>query len=185
MAIQNQPTPGERIHSYIRAKDGNRPSLAYRTFASHAVVDMHVKTSTIQFPSVLKGVDAIAQELVRNFATRYENIYTFCLGAPPPAVKWDEFTCDWFVCMSNKSDGAVRVGCGEYTWKFSAAADRRVERFRIVIEAMTELPAGARDPVIDWAESLAYPWCASDEAVEGLRKLGGLDDVVAFLVRGS
>lgn len=175
-------TPRQCIQSYIAAKDGNRPTLLNRAFARHAMVEMRVATSAIQFPSVIEGIDDIAQELVRNFAIRYEDIYTFCIGEPPTDSACEEFKCDWFVCMANKSDGGIRVGCGEYTWRFRADDDGSVEGLRITIEAMTELPANARTPIIEWAQSLDYPWCAGDKAVDGLRR-SGLGEVAAFLSR--
>ncbi|WP_256657422.1 hypothetical protein [Pseudomonas sp. R3-18-08] len=91
------------IETYILAKDGNRPHLLRRAFAADAELVMNVKTDEISFPSMVKGLDGLSATLVSQFAQRYENIYTFCLGTPPGNVV--VFRCGWLVCMSTKPPG--------------------------------------------------------------------------------
>src|SRR5262249_61030654 len=79
----SMPSPSDAIRAYRRGKDGNRPHLLSGAFAPAAAVEMIVKTPAISFPSMVTGLDAIADVLVRRFALTYENVYTFCLSSPP------------------------------------------------------------------------------------------------------
>src|SRR5579864_3333912 len=94
-------TPSDVICAYIYAKDRNRPHMLTRAFAPTAVVDVVARTPTISFPSGMTGIDAIADVFVRRFAMTYENVYTFCLSAPPSDDSM-AFSCDWLVAMSEK-----------------------------------------------------------------------------------
>jgi hypothetical protein len=144
------------IETYIRAKDGNRPHLIAEAFAPDATLDMTLQTSEIAFPSHSEGADAIARVLVSEFAQRYENVYTLCVGAAPGNSA--TFDCDWLVCMTEKGSGAWRVGFGRYEWR--AAADTgRIASLRIVIEAMHTLPAQWSAEILAWVSTLPYPWC--------------------------
>jgi len=109
----------ERIEAYIRAKDSNRPHLMARAFAQDATLQMVVKTESISFTPISKGLESISDVLVRQFGQTYENIHTFCLAAPS---RNDEitFSCGWLVGMSEKQTSIVRVGCGRYDWLFQS-----------------------------------------------------------------
>jgi len=102
------------IETYIRAKDGNRPFLIADAFTADAELTMQVNTSEISFPATVKGAAAISTVLVSEFAQRYENVYTFCIGEPP--ISGPAFSCGWLVCMSEKSTGLARAGFGRYDW---------------------------------------------------------------------
>ncbi|ACC73296.1 hypothetical protein PPMP20_15350 [Paraburkholderia phymatum] len=147
----------DSIESYILAKDGNRPHRMTDAFAPNASLAMTVKTSAIAFPRETQGRDAIATVLASDFARKYENVYTFCVGAMP-ADGQCEFSCDWLVCMTEKTTGATRVGYGRYDWT-AEARTARVTRLHIAIEEMETLPATSADCVLRWASSLPYPWC--------------------------
>jgi hypothetical protein len=181
MLSTSKPTPGNRIESYIRAKDGNRPALALRAFANNATVSMDVKTSAIAFPATLVGASAIAEELVTKFGEKYENIYTFCMGNPPADSSWDDFRCDWCVCMTDKRTRATRLGCGEYVWRFEPNGERKILGLGISIESMLEIVGRQGDRVIEWADSVNYPWCPAGETTSQLRELYGLNAVTDFL----
>src|SRR5262245_29104667 len=137
----SMPTPAQAIGTYIQARDGNRPCLMRRAFADDAVLEMIVKTEAISFPASAAGLDVIPDVLIRRFLLDYENVYTFCLS-PPPYTLADRFSCRWLVGMSSRSGGEVRVGCGQYDWRFSAASDGLVDRLRITIERMAILAPG-------------------------------------------
>ncbi len=171
--------PSESILAYIGGKDRNRPHLLVRAFATTAVVEMVVKTSTISFPPVVTGLDAIAEVLVRRFATTYENVYTFCLSAPPNAGS-RAFSCDWLVAMSEKEGGAVRVGSGRYDWAFAAAIGL-VERLAITIDVMQRLDRSRLRPIMDWVTALPYPWCPADVAAKGAPDMTELSEVMRRL----
>lgn len=177
-------TAADHIATYIRAKDENRPHLMASAFAPDAQLTMDVRTDAISFPSRSDGRDAITRVLVQDFGKTYENVYTFCLMQPPQGVVTD-VSCDWLVGMSAKADGAVRVGCGRYDWRFEAAAPHRVAELRITIEAMQMLPALALDDVMPWLSSMPYPWCDAQRMREAMPDLDALDAVRRYLSRSS
>ncbi|WP_235442770.1 hypothetical protein [Caballeronia mineralivorans] len=125
------------IETYIRAKDGNRPFLIADAFTADAELTMQVNTQEISFPGTVKGAKAISNVLVSEFAQRYENVYTFCIGEPPAGGP--AFNCDWLVCMSEKGTGLARAGFGRYEW-LAVEDSGQVRKLRIIIEEMTTLP---------------------------------------------
>jgi hypothetical protein len=147
------------IETYIRAKDGNRPHLMADAFTGDAVLSMVVKTDDIAFPAETRGLAAMSDVLVSQFALRYENVYTLCMGTPPSTQ--DDFGCDWLVCMTEKGTGAARVGYGQYAWH-CAPDTGKVATLRITIEAMMVLPPEASGAILAWVVSLPYPWCATE-----------------------
>ena len=159
-------SPADSVVAYILAKDGNRPHLLEAAFAVDAQLRMEVLTNAISFPSEAKGRGALADILVRRFNQAYENIYTFCLGAPPqPGAQ--SFSCSWLVAMSDKESGAARVGCGLYVWSF-APIDWTVTQLFIRIDAMEVLPPASLGAITEWASSetekatmfCSRPWSA-------------------------
>ena len=172
-------TPAEAITAYIRAKDGNRPHLLNAAFAKDASLHMQVKTNSITFPPACLGRESIAETLVRRFNQSYENVYTFCLGAPPVSA-CESFSCDWLVAMSEKQGGALRVGCGRYDWTFSGPLCQ-VSALHITIEAMDTLPAATLEPVLAWVASLPYPWCGRASMLASAPDLVELQAALSFL----
>ncbi|MGF6604938.1 hypothetical protein P3T23_009694 [Paraburkholderia sp. GAS448] len=73
----------QSIETYIQAKDSNRPHLMADAFTTDAELAIEVKTGEIAFPGSTRGLAAISTVLVSQFAQRYENIDTLCMGAPP------------------------------------------------------------------------------------------------------
>jgi hypothetical protein len=160
------------IETYIRAKDQNRPHLMTEAFASDATVRMIIDTTTISFPPTMSGLDAITDTLVRTFGQNYENIYTFCLSAPPEhAVQ--RFSCRWLVAMSDKQSGTVRVGTGLYDWH----CPDRIEELVITISTMVLLDPAALHAVMNWVSGLPYPWCPAEAAWHAMPTIEGLEDV--------
>jgi hypothetical protein len=172
------PTPADAITNYILAKDGNRPFLMRQAFAGNAVLEMVVKTDAISFPSTTRGVDGIAEVIVRRFAQDYENIYTFCL-AEPPATQPTHFPCHWLAGMSARSDGQIRVGCGRYDWYFDR--DGFVEKLVVAIEVMKVLPAQELSASMNWLSALSYPWCSVGEMLRGMPASDGLAAIKGYL----
>jgi hypothetical protein len=148
--------PADAIDAYVRAKDGNRPHLLRAAFTPAATLRMEVRTAGIAFPPGAAGRSAIAELLVSRFNETWENIYTFCLGAPPEAGA-SAFSCGWLVAMSAKQDGQGRVGCGRYDWEFEPVTGL-ARSLVITIDAM-ETIGGGLDAVTEWASALPYPWC--------------------------
>jgi hypothetical protein len=165
----------DAIESYIYAKDGNRPHLLTDAFAHGASLAMTVKTAAIAFPQQTKGRDAIASVLVSDFAQKYENVYTFCVGAMPVDGQ-REFSCDWLVCMTEKGTGAARIGYGRYDWTGDSHA-RCLTRLHITIEEMATLPKASADSLLRWASRLPYPWCARESLMANARDAADAPDI--------
>src|SRR3989344_5510215 len=156
-------TPSDTIETYLLAKDGNRPHLIERAFAGGALLRMDVRQGDMGFPPVAHGRDAIAETLVRRFGRTYENVYSFCLADPPdPACA--EFHCPWLVAMTEKDSRAVRLGCGQYHWRF-APGSRLAQELSIVVDSMQTLPPSDIHVVMPWIAALSRPWCGADKAM--------------------
>jgi hypothetical protein len=168
------------IETYILAKDGNRPHLMHRAFAADAELVMNIKTDEISFPPTVKGLDGISATLVSQFAQRYENIYTFCLGTPPRNVV--AFRCGWLVCMSDKNTGAVRIGFGEYEWVCRDGSGV-ISKLAITIEEMKTLPSELSHSIFQWANMLPYPWCSNDVLLRSTPNIPAVQEIVRFLGR--
>ncbi|MNR10769.1 hypothetical protein D3C85_1270340 [compost metagenome] len=169
------------IEHYILAKDGNRPDLLRQCFAAHATLEMVVRTGAISFPPTVDGRAGIADILARRFGQTYENVYTFCLGAPPTTGATTH-RCKWLVGMSVKATGELRVGCGDYLWRFLPESGL-AEHLSITIEHMQACPAQDLEPVMDWLQRLNYPWCLPGDMMAAAPPLGALDQVIEYLER--
>jgi hypothetical protein len=174
-------TPESLLATYIRAKDENRPHLMERVFAEGACLEITVKPETISFPAVTRGLGSITDVLVRGFAQKYENVYTFCMEKPQLLTPEKSFSCDWLVGMSEREGGLVRSGCGRYDWEFST--DGFVERLAISIEVMQVLPAGSKKEVFEWLSGLPYPWCSAEVIAETAPDIDGIEAVTQYLAR--
>ncbi|MDB6442657.1 nuclear transport factor 2 family protein [Pseudomonas sp. 21TX0197] len=172
-------TARQSIQRYIDAKDGNRPHLLAQAFTPDATLDMDMRTDTLSFPAHTEGRDGIGDVLVRRFGQTFENVYTFCLESAPPA-NVATFQCKWLVAMSDKHSGEVRVGCGEYDWRFEAESGL-VQRLAITIEHMKTLPASELAAVMAWVSTLDYPWCSPAAAVRHAPDSGELDEVIRYV----
>lgn len=175
------PTTARSIEHYILAKDGNRPDLLRQSFTVDASLEMVVRSGVISFPPHVSGRAGIADVLVRRFGQTYENVYTFCLGDPPGAGS-GTFECKWLVGMSVKETGELRIGCGEYRWRF-AAQSGLAEHLCITIEQMQACPAQELEPVMDWLQALPYPWCQPAEMTEGAPPVSSLAAILDYLDR--
>ncbi|MGN8275818.1 hypothetical protein ACLEJQ_02110 [Pseudomonas sp. SMV71] len=172
-------TAQQAVEQYIRAKDGNRPHLLAHAFTAEAILDMVVRTGSISFPGHVEGRMAIGEVLVSRFGQAFENVYTFCVDAPPPANA-TTFQCKWLVAMSDKQSGEARVGCGLYDWQFNPRS-RLTEHLTITIEHMKTLPANDVPVIMAWASRLDYPWCGAEAVVGGMPDLRELREVVQFV----
>lgn len=179
--VPDMQTPERILHSYVTAKDGNRPHLLRKVFEENASLEMVVKTESIAFPATAHGLAAIADVLVRDFGRTYENVYTFYMQAPPQDAK--TFSCDWLVGMSDKATGAVRIGCGRYDWRFSSHDPQRADRLRITIETMQSLSAESADIALDWLSSLPYPWCSVEQTAASAPTIASLEPALHYLQR--
>lgn len=168
------PTPAEAIRTYIRAKDDNRAYLMASAFTADSSIEVVLRTKEISFPEQSVGLDALTAAMIRRFNVTYENIHTFCLG-DPPAPGTREYHCDWLVGMSEKASLAVRVGCGQYDWRFTP--EGLVERLTITIAVMKILDPGLLRPVMAWVSALPYPWCPAAAALDGMPAEASLQEV--------
>jgi hypothetical protein len=167
------------IESYIFGKDGNRPDLLRRAFNLDATLNVLVQTSTIVFPPNVQGREDIAKILVRDFSLKYENVYTFCFGAPPK-FEANIHKCKWLVGMSIKATGELRVGCGEYHWIFSPQSGLAIQ-LSITIEHMLECPSQHMRKIMDWLQGRSYPWCESTDMLDSAPPLTCLQPVLAYV----
>lgn len=174
-------TPEVVLRDYFHAKDENRPHLLDRVFTSDASLQINNSATTITFPPVTQGRDAIADTLVTQFNKTYENIYSFYLARPPETA--DAFSCAWLVGMSEKDTKNTRVGCGTYDWTFSAESPRLASALVISIHVMVVLPPGAANAVFPWLQRAGYPWTSAALACELAPSLPGLDPIVQHLER--
>ncbi|AXA53714.1 hypothetical protein ACNT2N_19705 [Pseudomonas thivervalensis] len=172
-------TAQRSIQQYILAKDGNRPHLLDQAFTPTAILDMVVHTGSITFPEHVEGRSAIGDVLVSRFGQTFENVYTFCLAAPPPADA-EAFQCKWLVAMSDKNSGEARVGCGLYDWQFDPQS-RLAEGLTITIEHMKTLSATDLPMIMAWASRLDYPWCQPEAAISNVPDFGELREVVLYM----
>lgn len=168
---------------YIRAKDGNRPHVPQGVFAEDALLEMAVQSDNIDFPPAVESSDAIVDILVRKFAAKYENVYTFYLQRPPVDERINAFTCHWLVGMTDKETGTGRVGTGTYRWQFSDATPMQVISLRIDIECMEIVPVEAALPMLNWVTSLPYPWANARDVLRCAPQLETLRPVYAAIRR--
>lgn len=166
--------------AYFEAKDHNRPHLLNRAFTGSARLRMQVLTGTISFPPQTEGREAIGELLVRRFGQQYENVYSLCLGDPPPDTA-RHHACAWLVVMSDKASGEARIGCGRYDWAFDPSS-RRASALDIRIDTMLVLPAGEAPALLAWAGSLPAPWCDAPTLLRGLPGLPALEPWRAALL---
>ena len=152
------------LRDYLHAKDENRPLLMARAFASDVVINVVQRAPSIFFPPHAHGLAAFTDSAVRKFGQTYENIYTFYLARPEPNIMLSEYTCDWVMGMSEKSSGAVLIGCGRYDWEFHAMP-HRVKRLTITIETMLSLPPSTASGIFGWLTAVPYPWADRKQMV--------------------
>ncbi|MCG8334104.1 MAG: hypothetical protein MJE63_06275 [Proteobacteria bacterium] len=164
------------IDKYIRAKDTNKPYLLADVFTKSAKLDMVLDTTAISFPSKVEGEANISRTLVSDFNKTYENIYTICFD---DSVKQENNTliCKWLVGMSEKENGSVRVGCGQYKWHFTKSNIPRVQTLSIVVGEMVSLSSYYRTDVLFWLDNLSSVWINSQEALQSMPTIEDLKSI--------
>ncbi|MBV7485563.1 hypothetical protein [Bordetella sp. BOR01] len=172
------------MRNYLHAKDENRPLYMARAFAADAVLKMTLRTQAIAFPPEARGLDAITEALVRTFGQTYENVFTFYLDHPGEDAVLPDYICDWFVGMTEKATGQVRVGCGCYEWEFQASP-HLARRLTITIEAMQSLPADTAPAVFGWLTALPYPWTDAQRVVNSAPPIEALAPVMHWIRRAD
>jgi hypothetical protein len=153
--------PDVVLRNYFHAKDENRPHLLDSVFTEDAVLEIRNATSTISFPAVTSGREAIADVLVRSFGQTYENVYSFYLQRPCGPLR--SFECEWIVAMTQKSSQNVRVGCGLYEWEFDLDAPNLARRLAISIVEMQVFPPTVASAALSCLAALTYPWSSPVE----------------------
>jgi len=159
MSTRTPLAPETVLRNYFHAKDENRPHLLAEVFSPGAELEIVNRASSISFPAVTQGREAIADVLVRHFGRIYEKVYSFYMRRPPAVAR--RFSCDWLVAMSEKDAKNVRIGCGRYDWLFDDEAPCLAAGLVITIEAMEVLPPSALEPVLDCLQHLSYPWSSA------------------------
>ncbi len=156
----------QAIVCYLRAKDSHRPYWMDKAFTRDAQLKIVVQTDAITFPAACDGRESITDTLVRRFGQTYDNVYTFCLCEAPKST-FTDFRCRWLVVMTQKDSGTVRVGCGDYDWRFDSNL-RLANHLTITIDAMELIDPSHVGTIMDWASGLSYPWCASKKIYENV-----------------
>jgi hypothetical protein len=159
-------SPEQLLRAYFRAKDENRPHLLVDVFSSDARLTIDNRCAQISFPGVTVGLEGIADVLVRQFNSTYENIYSFYLDRPGTSA--DTFACDWLVCMTEKASRNVRVGCGHYDWTFQSSPVLLVANLVITIEEMVVLASARSTDVMRSLLKLDYPWSSARQVTSAL-----------------
>jgi hypothetical protein len=167
------------VHSYITAKDHNRPHLIELAFEPDAVLEIVLETANIDFPALTQGREAIAELLVRRFGQTYENVYTFCVGPRPSAASLT-YACKWMVAMSDKTSKAVKVGCGLYEWHFNLQTGL-AQRLRITITHMEELPPAQLHDVMNWVSNVQHPWSAAQALASKGLHVDGVEPILRYI----
>ena len=175
----------QHVHTYCRAKDGNRPHLLATAFADDAWLEWAVDGALLFPHSVSQGREAITRSLVGHFGRTCENVYTFCLQRPGEQGSASQFSCDWLAGMSAKDSGQVRVGCGRYDWQFQHEPPHRVQGLKISVAVMKVLPPPALATVTEWLAGLPYPWCQAAAMAAAAPDLPALQPVLEHLCRRS
>ncbi|OZI33445.1 hypothetical protein CEK29_21585 [Bordetella genomosp. 5] len=184
MTSASPATTLARLRDYFHAKDENRPHYMARTFAPNAQLDMRLNTQAIAFPPQARGLEAITDTLVRKFGQTYDNVYTFYLDRPADDARLERYSCDWFVGMTEKATGLVRVGAGRYDWEFQAEP-YLARRLTISIDTMEVLPIEHTEAVLSWLTTLPYPWTDAARVVSGAPPVEALAPVMHWLRRGE
>jgi len=148
--------PDVVLRGYLHAKDENRPHLLDRVFSEDAVLEVLNTSTTIAFPAVTSGREAIADVLVRAFGQTYENVYSYYLQRP--GGQTSTFECEWIVAMTEKRSRDFRIGCGHYAWEFEATPPNLARRLVIAIAEMQVLPASVASEAYVALAALTYPW---------------------------
>ncbi|MEH6472446.1 MAG: hypothetical protein V7752_14455 [Halopseudomonas sp.] len=166
----------QRVSRYIKAKDNNKPHLMEAVFSQQATLKMDVQTDNISFPADVSGVEQITQTLVCEFNSTYENIYTLCLADTLQQTS-TTLNCRWLVCMTEKVSGALRVGFGDYRWRFEDQPPQLACELTIVIDTMTILPDEALPAVMHWFDQQPYPWTRSSELLQSMPDIQPLTEL--------
>ncbi len=169
----------QQVKRYIKAKDQNRPHLLSSVFTLDATLEMQVDSENISFPAKTLGCEAIADVLVRQFSGKFENVYTLCTS-DSLAVKDDQLICDWFVFMTDKSDGTLRIGYGVYYWTFDDNSEL-VKQLTIKIDAMQIINEKRAAQVFNVLDKLDDSWLYRQQLISLLAKLPSYCDIVEII----
>lgn len=174
-------SPVTIIARYIEAKDQNRPHLMPHAFEDTAILTMQVESSEIEFPAQVNGRQAISQTLVRDFAGRFENIYTYCLTQPDDETA-DGCQLNWLVIMTERASGNIKLGYGRYDWLFNSQSGL-CSKLHIHIEHMQVVSAQVADKIYQRIGDYPTPWQPADALLALLGDHTEFGSAHAFLTR--
>lgn len=184
-------TPNQRevLHTYLEAKDAQRPSRFAKVFTDDATFQSRFLFET-DFASEepARGLSAVAG-VFREMGRQVEDIYTVYT---PSSIAWAKgaLTIDWLVGMTERGTGNQRLAWGDYAWRFNAAGDRATELV-VVMHRMVSLPAkdaASRQRIAsiqDWLAALPAPWCAASMLTGDVPEFEGAADMRAFFARND
>jgi hypothetical protein len=167
------------LEQYFCAKDCNRPHLLSRVFTPDARLEINNASTSIAFPALTHGSEAIADVLVRQFCRVNENVYSFYLSKPGGVAA--RFKCSWFVGMTDRQSQQLRVGCGTYEWSLVYVPAPQASGLVISINVMQVLPSSLQPAVLAWLEQLPYPWASATAVLCSAPPLEELSPVLSAL----
>ena len=169
----------QQVRRYIKAKDQNRPHLLRDVFTVDATLDMKVDSENINFPATTLGCEAISDVLVRQFSGKFENVYTLCT-IDSISVKESQLICDWYVFMTDKCDGRLRIGHGVYYWTFDNNSEL-VKQLTIKIDAMQIFDEKGAAELFNVLDKLDDSWLYRHQLISLLAELPNYCDIVEVI----
>ena len=94
--------------------------------------------------------------MVRDFAARFENIYTYCLTKPTSQTMTD-CQLNWLVVMTERDSGNTKLGYGRYDWHFNPASGR-CSTLHIHIAHMQVLSESIAQQIYQHISDYPTPW---------------------------
>lgn len=172
------PVHDRVLHTYLRAKDENRPFLLAEAFASQARFETtFASASDFEQGAPSEGLAAITATF-RELGAMCENIFTVCTTESIEDGS-DTLVCKWVVAMSERETGRVRVGWGDYRWRFDTRSGLATELL-VNMQRMVVLDPATADGVLGWISALPLPWCTTAQLLRRVPALTELDELRAY-----
>lgn len=170
------------LEAYLEAKDLDRPQLILDCYAPDAVLTFSIATDSISFPQRVRGADAIARTLVRDFRKTFTLCKTYYVRDPVGDKPHGIQMLPWLVIMRESAGPTLRIGKGYYDWHFqSHKRAMRVRAMHIHIERMDAIEDNNGTILNTLQSELPYPWLSPAKLREVLESLMDRAPAFAFL----
>jgi len=156
------------LHTYLDAKDLQRPHLFADVFTSDARFQSRFAfEGDFGDGSPVFGLPAIT-DTFRALGAHFENIYTVYLD--DTVTDGEELRFDWIVAMTDRTSREARVAWGDYAWRFTDD-DRLATDLDVLMLQMDVLPPEQAPEVAARMHALPHPWLSRNAARRGLDAL--------------